>query len=158
MVIFDKNKYGLYQPKYIKIENGSYFYVSRPVKFIENSTSKYKTKFDFKLEGNNRTRVELLFNFNEKLSEPNFTDLLEKKLIPYKMENHLTHLTLVVFTKLIIQMTMMLILDRIIQVMLLYHYMLVIVIQAISLNTEQLTLDLNNYLIQVVLVQVSQTF
>ncbi len=70
-IIFDKDSSNLYHPKYIKRISGSYFYVSRPLKFIENSSKRNKVAFDFKLEGDNATKEELLITGHNTL---NFLD------------------------------------------------------------------------------------
>ena len=55
-IIYAKDE-SYYQPKYIKEESGSYFYVNRPIKFIENSKEKRKVGFSFKIEGNSTVVV-----------------------------------------------------------------------------------------------------
>ncbi|GAA4971002.1 carboxypeptidase-like regulatory domain-containing protein [Algibacter aquimarinus] len=67
-VIFEKDSSNLYHPKYIKRTYGSYFYVSRPLKFIENSSERNKVSFDFTIEGDNSTKEELLITGQNKLT------------------------------------------------------------------------------------------
>ncbi|GGD12149.1 carboxypeptidase-like regulatory domain-containing protein [Hyunsoonleella pacifica] len=67
-LIFEKDNTSLYHPKYIKRVSGSYFYVSRPLKFIENSSERHKVAFEFTLEGNNNTKEELLITTTKKLT------------------------------------------------------------------------------------------
>lgn len=67
-IIFEKDSTNLYHPKYIKRTNGSYFYVSRPLKFIENSSERNKVSFDFTIEGDNSTKEELLITGQNKLT------------------------------------------------------------------------------------------
>jgi len=67
-IIFAKDSSNVYQPKYIKRTTGSYFYVSRPLKFIENSSNRYKVSFDFKIEGQNSNTQELLVTNHKTLS------------------------------------------------------------------------------------------
>ena len=59
-IIFRQNTKGSYYPYYIKKESGNYIYLKRPLKFIENSSEKYKVSFDFLLEGGSREKQELL--------------------------------------------------------------------------------------------------
>nr|WP_321235423.1 carboxypeptidase-like regulatory domain-containing protein [uncultured Psychroserpens sp.] len=61
-IIYNKNKDDFYVPRYIKAESGEYFYIHRPLKFIENSSARNKTAFDFKIEGQTKHREELLFS------------------------------------------------------------------------------------------------
>lgn len=67
-IIFTKDSSNLYHPKYIKSTYGSYFYVSRPLKFIENSSKRNKVAFDFTMEGDNLTKQELLITGINKLT------------------------------------------------------------------------------------------
>lgn len=82
-IIFQKNLENKYQPQYIKYEEGRYFYVSRPLKFIENSPQKNKTSFDFTIEGNILTKAELLVTSSSKISAEQFQSLKEEKTVPY---------------------------------------------------------------------------
>ena len=40
--------------------------------------------FSFKIEGNNRSKEELLFTANSKLSLPGFEAIKQEKVVPYK--------------------------------------------------------------------------
>lgn len=82
-IIFQKNLENKYQPQYIKYEEGRYFYVSRPLKFIENSPKKNKTSFDFTIEGNILTKAELLLTSSTKISAEQFENLKEEKTVPF---------------------------------------------------------------------------
>lgn len=82
-VIFQKDSLNKYHPQYIKFEEGRYFYVSRPLKFIENSPEKNKTSFDFTIEGNILTKQELLLTNNTKISLDPFDKITEEKTVPY---------------------------------------------------------------------------
>ncbi|MEM1003654.1 MAG: carboxypeptidase-like regulatory domain-containing protein, partial [Bacteroidota bacterium] len=73
-----------YQPKYIKEESGSYFYVNRPIKFIENSKQKRKVGFRFLIEGNNRNKNELLIVSQESLDRNKFEAFEETDKTPYQ--------------------------------------------------------------------------
>ena len=86
-VIFQKDSLNNYYPQYIKYEEGRYFYVSRPLKFIENSPAKNKTSFDFTIESNVITKQELLLISNTKISSNAFNQITEAKKVPYTRLN-----------------------------------------------------------------------
>ena len=73
-----------YQPKYVKEESGAYFYVNRPIKFIENSRQKRKVGFRFLIEGNNRNKNELLVVSQDYLNESQFASFEEPEKTPYQ--------------------------------------------------------------------------
>ncbi len=81
--MFQKDSTNKYQPHYLKFEEGRYFYVSRPLKFIENSPEKNKTSFDFTIEGTIYTKQELLVTASTKISKAIFNKQLEEKAVPY---------------------------------------------------------------------------
>lgn len=83
-LLFEKDSSNIYHPKYLKRTSGSYFYVNRDVKFIENSSARNKVSFSFKIEGNNRNKEELLFTANSKLSLPGFEAIIQDSVVPYK--------------------------------------------------------------------------
>ena len=67
-LIFSKNQSdSTYQPKYIKRVKGSYFYINRDFKLIENSPQKNKVGFGFKIEGDSHTKEEFLLTAMGKL-------------------------------------------------------------------------------------------
>jgi len=82
-VIYQKDTLNKYQPQYIKYEEGRYFYVSRPLKFIENSPEKNKTSFDFTIEGNIISKQELLLTSSTKINLDLINKLVEEKTVPY---------------------------------------------------------------------------
>ncbi|MEO0525984.1 MAG: carboxypeptidase-like regulatory domain-containing protein [Bacteroidota bacterium] len=84
-IIFKKDGDNRYVPYYLKEEEGSYFYVNRPFKFIENSPEKNKIAFDFKIEGNARNKEELLFINSSKMSMEHYTSLKEHENTPYTL-------------------------------------------------------------------------
>lgn len=92
-IIFQKNSDNKYHPRYIKVTDGNYFYVSRGLKFIENSKAKNKIGVDFKIEGDSRNKQELLVTANNKLTIADFKLIKEAKKIPYqilkKFENNI---------------------------------------------------------------------
>ena len=82
-IIYQKKDENKYQPQYIKYEEGRYFYVSRPLKFIENSPQKNKTSFDFTIEGNIMTKKEVLLTSSTKISTKQYNNLKQEKTVPY---------------------------------------------------------------------------
>jgi CarboxypepD_reg-like domain len=85
-IIFNKNTENWYEPRYIKHEEGHYFYVSRPLKFIENTSSRNKVLFDFKIEGTARNKEELLFTSTATITDATFNAITEAKTIPYQKQ------------------------------------------------------------------------
>lgn len=81
-ILFEKSSHNIYQPKYIKCTSGSYFYVSRGLKFIENSSAKNKVSFDFTLEGDNRNKVELLITESNQISLSDFATVKQVEKVP----------------------------------------------------------------------------
>lgn len=84
-IIYEKDSSNIYQPKYIKHLTGSYFYVSRELKFIENSINRYKILFDFTLEGDQREQEELLISTNNKITESDFASIYQAKNVPIQV-------------------------------------------------------------------------
>jgi hypothetical protein len=83
-LIYKKNAHNKYHPKYLKQTEGSYFYVNRDVKFIENSLKKNKVGFSFKLEGDSRNKEELLFTANNKLTLKAFKNVQQDSIITFQ--------------------------------------------------------------------------
>lgn len=81
-MIFEKDSSNIYHPKYINRTSGSYFYLSRPLKFIENSEKRYKVAFDFTIEGDNYTKEELLISGYNKLTFLDFQAERQKEKTP----------------------------------------------------------------------------
>lgn len=82
-IIYQKDSLNTYQPQYINFEEGRYFYVSRPLKFIENSPRKNKTGFDFTIAGNIMNKQELLLTAHTKINLTDFKTVTETKTVPY---------------------------------------------------------------------------
>lgn len=59
-VVFQRDDTGLYHPYYIQKEYANYVYLHRNLKFIENSDTRRKVRFDFLLEGGVRQKESLL--------------------------------------------------------------------------------------------------
>lgn len=83
-IIYRKTDQDYYVPRYIKSESGEYFYLSRPLKFIENSSRGNKTAFDFKVEGNTLSREELLFSTINPLSTTDFKGMVEEETVTFE--------------------------------------------------------------------------
>ncbi|WP_425075495.1 carboxypeptidase-like regulatory domain-containing protein [Psychroserpens sp. S379A] len=84
-IIYKKSENGFYEPRYIKSESGEYFYLNRPLKFIENSENRNKTSFNIKIEGSTVNREELLFTEVKHIDLDVFKNLQEPKSIPYEL-------------------------------------------------------------------------
>ncbi|NNC50075.1 MAG: hypothetical protein HKO01_06020 [Flaviramulus sp.] len=83
LIIFEQNANYIYQPKYLKQTTGSYFYVNRDLKFIENSPAKNKVSFSFKIEGDARNKEELLFTGNFELTNEDYAIIKQPEVAPY---------------------------------------------------------------------------
>ncbi|WP_242084739.1 carboxypeptidase-like regulatory domain-containing protein [Aestuariivivens sediminis] len=81
--IYEKQKDSTYQPKYIKQTEGSYFYVNRDFKLIENSPKKNKLNFSFKIEGDNRSKEELLLTAFNPTDLDSFNGVQQEKEVPF---------------------------------------------------------------------------
>lgn len=85
-IIFKKNENNWFEPRYIRHEEGHYFYINRPLKFIENSSKRNKTLFNFKIEGIARHIEELLLTSTKEISTAEFNSIKEIKIIPYEKQ------------------------------------------------------------------------
>jgi hypothetical protein len=83
-IIFQRNADSIYVPKYINQEEGRYFYVNRPIKFIENSRERNKVGFNFLIEGSARNKQELFIISKSNLNDNEFTTYKEPKDVPYQ--------------------------------------------------------------------------
>ncbi|MEH6536024.1 MAG: carboxypeptidase-like regulatory domain-containing protein [Psychroserpens sp.] len=83
-IIYRKNEQNYYEPRYIKSESGQYFYINRPLKFIENSSDRNKTAFNFKIVGNTMSREELLFSSISRLESSDFLNIKENKTVTFE--------------------------------------------------------------------------
>ncbi|WP_242134818.1 carboxypeptidase-like regulatory domain-containing protein [Aestuariivivens marinum] len=81
--IYEKQSNNTYQPKYIKRIKGSYFYVNRDFKLIENSPQKNKIGFNFKIEGNNLTKEEFLLTKFSNSNQDDFNKIKPKQEVPF---------------------------------------------------------------------------
>lgn len=83
-IIFQRDADSTYSPKYINQEEGHYFYVNRPIKFIENSSTKDKVGFNFLIEGSARSKQELFIISKNKLNKGTFDAFKELEDVPYQ--------------------------------------------------------------------------
>ncbi len=60
--IFKRNELNTYDPYFIQNEYGNYIYLHRSLKFIENSRSRKKVRFDFLMEGGVRQQESVLLS------------------------------------------------------------------------------------------------
>lgn len=81
-LLYKKGPDGTYDPSYIQRTQGSYFYVNRPIKFIENSREKDKVNFNFIIAGKNRSRQELLVTSSSGITASDFQRLEEREKVP----------------------------------------------------------------------------
>ncbi|MCF7560256.1 carboxypeptidase-like regulatory domain-containing protein [Sabulilitoribacter multivorans] len=86
-IIYQKTVDSTYAPKYINQEEGRYFYVNRPLKFIENSSEKNKVGFNFLIEGSMRSKKELFIINTSTLNAGDFTAFKEPEDVPYQKLN-----------------------------------------------------------------------
>jgi hypothetical protein len=82
-IIYKLNDQDIYEPRYIKSESGQYFYLNRPLKFIQNSADRHKTSFNFKIVGNSISREELLFSSITRLNCIEFDAINENEIVAY---------------------------------------------------------------------------
>jgi len=80
-VILFKKTNDKYNPFYAKEVEESYFYVNRPIKFIENSKDKNKVTFNIKLEGIVTNKNEFLISETDKITQEIFNSIEEKEKI-----------------------------------------------------------------------------
>jgi len=83
-IIYKKNPVGTgYYLHYATLETGQYFYVNRPLKFIELSdTEKEVVAFDLKVEGNMNTKTEFL-NLNRSQSTDSEVESIKENDFKY---------------------------------------------------------------------------
>lgn len=80
-VIYKKNSFNdVYHLQYASIESGQYFYVHRPLKFIElTSGDKDVLALDFKVEGNTIEKTEFLCISTQSLNGSDYEQVKEKE-------------------------------------------------------------------------------
>ncbi|TYB73176.1 carboxypeptidase-like regulatory domain-containing protein [Bizionia myxarmorum] len=83
-VAYKKDSDGYYYPYYIKNEVDRYFYLNRPIKFIENGNRSNKVSFNFKVEGTFKERTEILTLDVTELDATRFNGIQEAKTLDYE--------------------------------------------------------------------------
>ena len=83
VVVYNKDEDGFYYPSYITEQIDRYFFVNRPIKFIDNSNSRNKVAFTFKIEGTFKEKSELLVRSRTDLSAADYSAYIELKKIDY---------------------------------------------------------------------------
>lgn len=83
-VIFNKNAEGKYELKYAYNDAGSYVYLHRPIKFVENSGDRDKVSFDILLEGNMNEKQEILVLDAQPLNKSEFDAFKQPKTVKYQ--------------------------------------------------------------------------
>ncbi|MEJ2584721.1 MAG: hypothetical protein P8Z38_06665, partial [Robiginitalea sp.] len=87
-VIFRRNREGFYHPYYIHKEYGNYVYLHRSLKFIENSSSRKKVRFDFLLEGGVREKESLLLRQQPAQNSIDLLSATSEKVKVIKLEQY----------------------------------------------------------------------
>ena len=82
-VSYKKHENGYYYPYYISEQIDRYFYVNRPIKFIENDNSSNKVAFNFKIEGTFKERSELLMLDVTSISSSEYDSTEQSKKIDF---------------------------------------------------------------------------
>ncbi|EGV42027.1 carboxypeptidase-like regulatory domain-containing protein [Bizionia argentinensis JUB59] len=83
-VAYKKDSDGYYYPYYIKNEVDRYFYINRPIKFIDNDDRSNKVAFNFKMEGTFKERTEMLTLDVNIMDEAIFNAVTEPKTLDYE--------------------------------------------------------------------------
>ncbi|OMP30873.1 hypothetical protein [Mangrovimonas sp. DI 80] len=83
-IIYQKGSDNFYYPKYISEQSDSYFYISRPFKFIENDNRSNKVAFEFMVEGVFKERLEVLFLSQKPISSAEYVETTEQKHVNYE--------------------------------------------------------------------------
>lgn len=83
-ILYKKNTDNYYQPYYISEKMGSFFYVNRPLKLIENSREKNKIGLNFKIEGVGTYKNEIYIIQNSIIDDAKYNSINIKEEIPYQ--------------------------------------------------------------------------
>lgn len=84
IVVYKKDTDNYYYPSYINKQIDRYFYVNRPIKFIENDNTRNKVAFNFKIEGTFKGKSELLVISRKDLEASNYNSYTEKTKIDFE--------------------------------------------------------------------------
>ena len=82
-VAYKKGDNEFYYPYYISEQVDRYFYVNRPIKFIDNANKSNKVAFNFKIEGTFKERSEILMLDVNDISSADYNSAIESKKIDY---------------------------------------------------------------------------
>lgn len=84
IVVYKKATDNYYYPSYINKQIDRYFYVNRPIKFIENDNSRNKVAFNFKIEGTFKGKSELLILSKKEIQASDYNSFTEKTKIDFE--------------------------------------------------------------------------
>ncbi len=82
-VAYKKHNDTHYYPYYISEQVDRYFYVNRPIKFIDNANGD-KVAFNFKIEGTFKERSEILMLEIQEITSADYNNAVESKSIDYE--------------------------------------------------------------------------
>jgi len=77
LVVYKKDLDGYYYPSYMNEQIDRYFYVDRPVKFIENGNKRNKVAFNFLIEGTFKEKTELLIISRSEINSSSYDSFIE---------------------------------------------------------------------------------
>lgn len=83
-VAYKKRDNDYYYPYYMSERVDRYFYVNRPIKFIDNANSSNKVAFNFKIEGTFKERSEILILEVNDITTSDYNAAQETKKINYE--------------------------------------------------------------------------
>ncbi|WP_223035073.1 carboxypeptidase-like regulatory domain-containing protein [Hanstruepera marina] len=83
-ISYKKRDNGLYYPYYISEQVDRYFYVNRPIKFIDNDNSNNKVAFNFKIEGVFKERSEMLTMEIDDIISSDYQNAVQTKAIEFQ--------------------------------------------------------------------------
>ena len=83
VVVFKQDEDGYYYPSYSNEQVDRYFYLNRPIKFIENNNKRNKVAFNFKIEGTFKEKSELLVLSRKEIESSDYSSYTEKQKINY---------------------------------------------------------------------------
>lgn len=84
IVVYKKDLDNYYYPSYINRQIDRYFYVNRPIKFIENENSSNKVSFNFKIEGTFKGKSEVLVISRKDIEANTYNSYTEKTRIDFE--------------------------------------------------------------------------
>lgn len=87
-VIYRQAENKKYSPYYIQKEYGNYVYLHRSLKFIENSSSRKKVRFDFLLEGGVRQKESMLLGSTDSEAYADQIGRVPEKVLLRKLQSY----------------------------------------------------------------------